>query len=281
MKIDFLGIGAQKAGTSWLAECLREHPDIYMPVEKELDYWNKTIKCISTRSKPLLKEEYLSFFNNASDHQVKGEFSTHYIYDKKSPELIYEEIPGVKIMVILRDPIKRALSHYQHLCKLLDLGCTFEKAVVDYPDILERGLYYKQLDRFFRIFREDQIMVLIFEEALKSPQESISDVYRFLAVDDSFVPATLEKKINVKKIVSNTFLRNLKNRIKNKVWGIRIIKMLNKLKLNKIFESLYLASDSSKYTIDEKTSEYLKKYYSEDVIKLESLLNKKISSWLN
>ena len=104
---NFVGVGARKAGTTWLAECLREHPEIFMSTPKELSYFGKRYR--TSRS----EEWYLSHFQHAGDYRAVGEYSPSYIRDPDAAKRILEDLGEVKIICALRNPVERFLSDYK------------------------------------------------------------------------------------------------------------------------------------------------------------------------
>lgn len=278
--LDFIGIGAQKAGTTWLAQCLAEHPQLFIPRRKELNYWNRTKDCPAAPSKQYTGfREYRQQFREAPDNAKLGEFSTHYLYDPVSPGLIREAFPEVRIIAILRDPIKRALSQYYHTKKLIPLDASFEESLQIYPEFLERGLYYEQLLRFFNTFPGEQIHVVIYEQLKKEPRETLKKLYAFLGVDAEYVPAALERQVNVRKQVSRPWLRNAKNMFKRLPGGRALIRFLSQQGYQSTFEQLYTDTDTSSYELNPGLQQQLSEYFRDDKLKLERLLKRDIPYW--
>ncbi len=279
-KLEFIGIGAQKSASTWLSRCLGEHPNIFIPKQKELDFWNKVAHCPTTLNKINIPfEKYLSFFDEAEQNQIKGEFSTHYIFDSKAPELIKKHFPDIKIIAIVRDPIKRAISQYYHIKKLIKFNYTFEESLSIYPEIKERGLYFKQLSRYYKQFPSSNIKIVILEDFQNNSLEIIHNIYSFLGVNKNFNPESIYKNINIKKIVKNKKIRNLKNYIKKNNAGKKIILYFSSIGLDRYLEKIYLKNSVSNYIINEKTKKELTNYFLEDKKNLEKLINKKINNW--
>ena len=107
---DFLGVGTQKGGTTYLHNLLKCHPQIFLAHPKEIHFfslhWQKG------------KDWYLSHFNDATDNQVCGEFTPYYLYHPEAPQRICSLLPDVKNIILLRDPVERALSQYFHSTRL-------------------------------------------------------------------------------------------------------------------------------------------------------------------
>ena len=125
---DFICIGVQRAGTTWLYECLKEHPEVFVPETKELHFFNDNYE------KGI--EFYSQYFEEAdSVNQVIGELTPNYYHDIQALQRISQKLPNVKVILILREPIARAYSHYQlsltNQCK----NMTFDEALAKVPTI--------------------------------------------------------------------------------------------------------------------------------------------------
>lgn len=188
--IDFIGLGAQKSGTSWAYACLYEHPEICAPI-KEIHFF----------SRPRFengKEWYEKHFEKCGK-KVTGEFSTSYLYSKEAPLRIKELYPEAKLIAILRNPVDRAISQYRNSIKGGHIAedLSFASFMDSEKSVIEQGLYFRQLQQYLALFPKEQILILIYEDIKKDPQEFISRIYRHLGVDDRFAPSMLNAEINV------------------------------------------------------------------------------------
>ena len=192
-KINFIGIGVQKAGTSWLAEVLNEHPEIKIHPKKEAHFFNK-------------KQFYFNNFHyeisfGSKKEKIIGEITPSYILDKKVAERIFKYNSKVKLIAILRDPTERCVSQYKMemsrntIEKNTGLWDAFCRDLPKYGPMKERGLYQKQLDRFYKFFNKEQILILDYEDIKKKPIAVIRKIFNYLQVDEKFVPKSLNKKI--------------------------------------------------------------------------------------
>jgi len=130
-KVDFIGIGAARRGTTWIYECLKEHPQICVSKIKEVRFFS------DQRTYRKGMKYYQSFFNHCSGNKIKGEISPAYLWGKNGENvasLIKKHFPGVKIFAVLRDPAERAYSHYH------------------YDMYIEQGLYYTKLKNILIYF---------------------------------------------------------------------------------------------------------------------------------
>jgi hypothetical protein len=107
---DFVGIGAQRCGTTWLYEMLKSHPQIRMSTEKELNFFNVNYHRGI--------EWYQKFFIGTPSHMICGEYSPRYLANKNTPKRIKQTIPGAKLLVSLRNPVEQVFSRYNYKVKM-------------------------------------------------------------------------------------------------------------------------------------------------------------------
>lgn len=164
-KINFIGIGVQKAGTSWLAEALNEHPEIYIHREKEAHYFNKEKFYIN-------RLHYEWTFKN-KDEKVVGEITPAYISEESVAKKIYNYNPNVKMIVILRDPTDRCVSQYKMemtrgtIEENNGLWDAFSRDLPKYGPMKSRGLYNNQLNNYYKYFKKEQLLILKYNELKK------------------------------------------------------------------------------------------------------------------
>jgi len=275
---DFIGVGAQKSGTSWIYSCLYEHPEIYIRV-KEIHFFSRE------RNWSKGRDWYENFFSDCPPNCITGEYSTSYLYDEKTPKRIYNWYPQTKIIACLRNPVDRAYSNYLNDIKGGDLSSdlTFSQALKDHPEYVDQGMYAKQLKRFYSLFPKEQVLVLIYENIRSDPKQFIQLVYKFLGVDSTFVPSMLKSRVNVARIPKSNKLEKFMNKISltfqkihldRLVWAVKKtgipqkIRQWNTVKNTKKM-NVFLLEDQKK----------LKKYFKDEIQELSKMLNRKISEW--
>jgi len=204
--INFIGLGAQKAGTSWVYACLYEHPQICAPV--------KEIHFFSRQRFENGKEWYENHFTNCDATKKKGEFSTSYLYSKETPLRIKETYPDVKLIAILRNPVERAISQYRNAIKAGEITeeTSFEVYTQANESVIGQGMYHEQLKRYYDLFTKDQILVLIYEDIKKDPSGFMKRIYRFLGADDSFESSMLYTEINIARTPKSVGLGRVMHR---------------------------------------------------------------------
>lgn len=188
---DFIGLGAQKAGTSWIYACLYEHPQVCMPL-KEIHFFSRD------RNWTKGYAWYESLFESCPSDRLAGEFSTSYLVEPIMAERIQQRYPQAKLIASLRNPVERAYSNYMNdiKCGVVAPSVPFEVALNDHPEYLEQGRYAAQLRQYFAIFPADQMLVLIYEDCRRDPLTFIQGIYAFLGVDATFVPSMVTTKVN-------------------------------------------------------------------------------------
>jgi hypothetical protein len=177
---DFLGIGAQKAGTTWLYENLRRHPGLYMPDRKELHYFDWYFH----RS----LRWYAGHFK-AGAQKVCGEITPGYsILSRERIAFVHKLMPGLRLILLIRNPIERAWS--QALMNLVTLPRR------RYEDVsagefrehfrsnrsLRRGDYLAALENWLSFFPAAQLFVGVYDDISGRPQELLTDVFEHLGV---------------------------------------------------------------------------------------------------
>ncbi len=189
--IDFIGLGAQKSGTSWAYTCLYEHPLVCMPV-KEIHFF----------SRPRYAEGiswYEAQFKNCAEGKLRGEWSTSYLYSKEAPERIKQHYPNAKLLAILRNPVDRAYSQYRNAVRAGEISktTTFDEYSRAEKSVWDQGLYTQQLSRYYRHFPKEQILVLIYEDIKKDPVAFMRRIHEFLGITPDFVASMVHTEVNV------------------------------------------------------------------------------------
>jgi len=209
---NFIIIGAAKAGTTSCYRYLGQHPDIFVSPQKETNFfayqnqpldfhwWGSPPTAILQSVTTLAKYEAL--FQGAANYQAIGEASPLYLYHPQAAANIRRQLPKARLIAILRHPAERAFSHYSHLVRdgrepadsfatALAVEAERIKAgwVWDYH-YREMGYYCRQLMRYYDQFPAGQIKVFLYEELVADIAGILQQIFRFLGVDDQFVPDT-------------------------------------------------------------------------------------------
>jgi len=225
---NFFIVGAPKAGTTSLYEYLKKTPGIFMSPVKEPNYFSQGIAPHHFFSRPFRnKEKYLNLFKNVKNEVAIGEASPSYLRDPKAAQLIHDTVPNAKIIILLRDPILRAYSHYLMRARGGLADFTFKQVIkksLDSPEnddysrvIISAGMYYQQVKRYFDIFGKENVKILIFEESVKDSQKAVKEILEFLGVKSEIAesvgkvhnPFTVPRGIMAKFALRNKITRKL------------------------------------------------------------------------
>lgn len=267
----FIGIGAQKAATSWIAECLRGHPDICIP-KKETHFFNRKYK--------EGVEIYLSTFSVCSPGLTRGEFTPDYLTHPSVAKRIHINFPDTKLVVCLRNPVDRAYSQYQ-FSRRSWIEKDFMQAIKDHPEIIERGMYAKHLNRFFEYFSREKVLILIYEDIEKNPVSFIQHIYRFLEVDDTFIPKAIYTRQNTGK--SLVLFPEVRKVLRSSAVGRNVLSLLKKIGLKKLewkVRRLILKMYRPKYQpLKGGERNHVHSFYMNDIKELEVILDRTLDSW--
>ena len=192
---DFLGLGTQKGGTTSLHQLLHAHPQVHIPAAKELHYFD------------LQPEQpahwYAQHFERSSTAQLCGEITPFYLFHPDVPGRIQALLPNVKLLVLLRDPVERALSQVFHARKRGYEQLEPEAAIAAEADRLASGetihlqkhsyvarsRYLEQLERYEALFPNSQMLVLQSEALFRQPEPIWQQLQRFLDLETVPMPS--------------------------------------------------------------------------------------------
>jgi hypothetical protein len=296
---NFIIIGAAKSGTTSVYRYLQQHPLVYMSPLKETNFFayeGQTLKFRWWGEPPISIlhsitdiNAYCAQFRDVSNELAIGEASPLYLYHQTAAARIQHYLPNAKLIAILRHPVERAFSHFTHLIRhnrepLSDFSQALqeEKARMregwnwDYY-YRDMGFYYVQLKRYFDIFARAQIKVFLYEELKTDAKGFMKQIFRFLGIDDAFLPdvsirynvsgspknkfvqAFLSKWNPIKAIVKSFLPQELRYRLLSQVG-------------NKIFTKPELPLGIRSQLLEG---------YREDILKLQDLIKRDLSMWLN
>jgi hypothetical protein len=188
----YLGIGAQKCASTWLHRILAEHPQVAVPEIKEVDFF-------SYHYDHGYQWYERCFAGAPASARARGEISPSYFADPSVPARVARYLPGVKILLSLRDPVERALSNHRHEVRVGHLcgpDLTFEAGLRNNPMYLEQGLYATHLRNWLNHFEKTDLLIVLMEDIEAAPMEICAAVYRFIGVDERFVPRSLSERQN-------------------------------------------------------------------------------------
>ncbi|WP_072681717.1 sulfotransferase [Arcobacter sp. LA11] len=194
VSLDFMIIGAARCGTSSLVKYLNEYEDVFIPVNVEPNFFFKE----DEYEKGL--EYYCNKYFSDANKKVIGEKSSSYLYGgEKTAKRIKSEFPDVKLVILLRNPISRVFSNYMFTVKngieVLDFNYVIKnekERTKHYIDkwvnikpynYIGRSEYFSQMKAYLDNFDLNNIHIVVFEELISSPRESLSQLSEFLGIE--------------------------------------------------------------------------------------------------
>ena len=198
---NFLYLGPDKSGSSWLFEVLRNHPDCFVPACKDVYYFDEHY------DKGM--DWYLDFFRDARPGvPAMGELSHSYLFSMEAADRIRQDLPGVKLMASLRQPVERCYSHYLYLVSSGLVTSSFAETIDNRPGLTRSSYYAKSVEGYLERFGPERFKVLFFDDLKKDPRHYASQVYDFLGL--SFNEAfDYDKKVREARAARNVHLARL------------------------------------------------------------------------
>jgi Sulfotransferase family len=306
---NFFLVGAAKAGTTSLHAYLRAHPQIYTSPIKEPNYFCKDIDVTRFSSTYLdaipvdyrgfvdgrMTEEvhfahvqewenYLKLFCNVRDEAAIGDCSNTYLYSAVAAAEIKSATEDPRIIIVLRNPIERAFSHY-----IMDLRIGYvwrpfreelEHDLEDREELWGRsrlyvalGMYSAQVKRYLDVFSRERIKIILSEELRTTRRETLAELYRFLGVEPSFTPPSstlneatiphavrfnyLLRKSGIKRLITRYLPTAIKERGKKHFYSGKRIPVLSSAE-----------------------RDLLRGIFRVDIGELEKLIERDLSAWL-
>jgi len=206
----FIGIGAEKSATTWAWSMLDAHPAITMSQPKELNYFNhnfhRGMNWYRKHFGGAVRRDSDPVETSATGHERRrtrtGEISPHDMDCPHTAGRIADEYPDTKLLVMLRDPFDRALSHVMHDAQnayggVADVTAEQLARLAQQDDkYIRRSCYFAALAPYFEHFEQCRIGVFYFDDVKADPKSLVRRIYTFLNVDESFIPEGLTERIN-------------------------------------------------------------------------------------
>jgi hypothetical protein len=286
---DFFVLGAAKSGTTSLHHYLRQHSALHLPEVKELDFFNAPKENFESGL-----EWYLEYFRGA-DGRVSGEATPLYF---RGPDLVPSRMRRVygtsspQFLLILRDPVRRAYSHYLHKVSQGTEPLSFEEALEaedarpeqkrrEWKSYFQDGLYAQTLSRWLEFFPRERFFIMLSENLREHPHHVLYSVFQFLGVDprepidtSARLNRTDEQASRILGIVLSvlpSWLPPLARR-----WTPETLRLW----IEQIVRRSARGGDRSRSSLNPKLERQLRRRYAPHVRHLEELIDRDLSAWL-
>jgi len=275
---NFFIVGTPKSGTTSLFHYLQEHPEVFLPEIKEPHFFScpevqntyYKIKIIES------KEDYQELYQATKSYLAVGDLSSSYLFHTETAKRISAYNLESKIIIVLRNPVERAISHY-----LMDVNLGYinvplieilqnkDKYKLFYQEYVALGFYEKQIANYKKHFPDAQLHIILSSSLYTNTVETVKDICRFINVSPDFTPDFSTKHNQyreprfgfIKQILKSDILKkgiptNLKDKLKPLIFNLKAEKP--KLEAEK---------------------QLLKALYEKSIVETEMLISKDLTSW--
>ncbi len=300
---DFVIIGAARSATTSLFYYLKQHPDIFLPDEKELNFFSYDPSDQSGLVRPGTGpgdraathwtrnfEDYAENFVGRRSGQITGEASPSYLYSPITVDKLAQICPQVKVIAILRHPVDRAWSHYLHMVRNGRESLAFPDALRTEEERTAQGwefawhyrnmgYYGEQLARFYERFPKDNIRVYLYEDLAEDSSYVVRELLTFLRLNpdvDLPIEAEHERSGEVKSAllarIANRpgLLRSAIRRVVPREFGHKAMEVVRRVNLK-----------PGKPQMPVETQQELLRNYADDIKRTEETLGRDLSPWLS
>ncbi len=262
--ITFLIVGCQRCGTTWVDAALREHPQIFLPPQKQTYFFDRNL------DKGL--EWWLGAFAGvSSEHRAVGEVATGYCLPDVVPHMA-EALPHIQLIMAMRNPVDRAYSNFT--TRQTEMGWrTFEEAIDSDLDLLERGEYITQIEAILQHYQREKLLLTFYEDLAQDDRAYLRAILEFLNVDPDFESSQFGK---IRNSAMFPRLRRTMDRI-----GLRPVrKMLSQGAVGDMVRANRKRSKRRAYKpMNPETRRQLVKHFQPFNERLEALAGRNLSNW--
>jgi len=288
-------IGVQKAATTSFYSWLSQHPDICGPMAMK-DYGFFTRDDFYNKGFAWLSSVYEEVFN---DEEIILQGSVHYIFFENALRRIQKFNPEAKFILLLRNPVERAISAYEYAVKFnyeqLPINEAFLKEhermkdediqVLSQLTYKHHGLYFRQIQIFLKYFQKEQLKVILFDDITTQPERVLAKTYEFLGVHPDFKPdfkainntGEIRNKTFQKVIFGNGSIRNfLVQKVAKRILPHKVV---SKMKWKIIHLNTNEKESNYLDRIDIALRSELTNFFKKDIEQLENYLSRDLSHW--
>jgi hypothetical protein len=186
-RVNFLVVGCQRCGTTWLDAALREHPQVFLPATKQSYYFDRHLD----KGDAWWLER---FADSGPDHIAVGEVATGYTLPHAIPPMA-TLVPHAKLVMTMRHPVERAFSFFQS--RRAEQGwSSFEQAMEADPEIIARGKYIDQIEQLLTHYPREQVLLLLYDDFAGDNAAFLRSVLTFIGVDPTFESSQAGRRRN-------------------------------------------------------------------------------------
>ncbi len=289
---DFFVVGAYRSGTTSLYRSLGEHPDVFVPIVKEPNFYavdGNPDASAELRARSIVdRAEYEALYRGASDHQRTGDLSPEYLRNPFAAERLRRDRPDAPLVAVLRNPIERAWSDFlMHRRDGTERADTFRQALDEQdarragtdrlaPHYIDSGMYSDQIRRYHHCFPVEQLMVRLYDDLVTDRAQLLSDIFDHIGVDPSFTVSG-DDPVNASGVPTNR-VATAALRVKAAVsphLGRGVVERVRPT------WDRYLRRNLVKPELDDADRERLVEIYRDDIAALADVIHRDLTHWLD
>lgn len=271
---NFLYVGTDKAGSTFIYELLKAHPDCFVPRAKDIYYFDKEYGRGS--------QWYAQFFVDATGKTCIGEVSHDYLHSRAAALRIRKDLGPIRIIISIREPISRAFSNYLFLLRHGFSCGTFQEAASRFPEIIEGSLYAEPIARYQDLFGVNKVHIVLFDDIRCRPTKVQRELYQFLSLD----PAAA-RPIDVTKRVLPAARPRIKSIAKLAKAGavvsrrLGLVNIVGAIKSSVLAQRLLYSPYKNYPHITEGEWEYFRDFFRRDIERTSALIGVDLGHWAN
>jgi Sulfotransferase family len=268
---DFIAVGPQRTGTTWMHQVLRGHAGL--PASKETDFF--------TRNFARGLKWYLEFFRDCPPDLPMGEIDPNYFGEELAADRIAAMIPHCGIIVTLRDPVDRAWSSYRTMRRDAWTRAGFEETALHNPVIRESSRYAHHLANWRAHFGADRLLVMLYDDLERDPQTYLDRICAFAGIAPIRVQGAAAASERVNTVTRAPRSRKLARNARNaRDWMLMhrwngALRMLDTLGVWRFA----FGGGETFGEIDPEIDARLREHFRPEVEALEKMLGRDLSTW--
>ncbi len=284
---DFFVVGAMRSGTTSIYNYLRNHPGMFVTVPKEPHFF----ACETCRNRGALissaigdERGYLKSYEKARADQLVGDFSVSNLWCQSAARRIFDKAPRAKIIIVLRNPVDRAFSHYLLRSDQQSESRTFEEAInseISTPNgercYLDIGNYASQVSKYLELFPPDRLSIRLYDDLARSRESFISETLEFLELPGEIRSEDMNFRANAGGVVRGGVFSAV---YKNRHYFMPVLqKLVSKGMRTNIRDRLFVTKPPG-LAMGDRERALLRSYYENDIAETARLIGRDLSGWL-
>ncbi|WP_157132297.1 sulfotransferase [Roseobacter sp. AzwK-3b] len=258
-RLDFVVVGPQRTGSSWLDRALRTHPKVALPA------FTKETFAFDSETEIDLHTYFQRYFSNAESGQKVGEIGPTYFHNPRARDRLRTNFPDLKIIILLRDPVERTYSLFRHEVAKGRSPDDLFRAIEQNPEIVESGRYAKHVVDWQRDFGNDRVQLLWFDDIEARGAQMVMDVHEFIGVSRRQLNPEILDKYGSGVVPRFQLLATMAARTARffRSAGMdRVVEGAKRIGLKPLF---FQGGDTSKLALSQAHREYLEQVHADDI----------------